>query len=255
MGVGIRKLCDPALFNLEDAIEQAKDSAREVPGFEFHIFTFLQNLCQARHVSLPTVFRGLDILGGMLRGGIPGNPEMHEERLITMLRTFLNMSDPQIASKCVLAIGGQCRNMAWVRDVMSESDDRMRANLIESLWKRTEPDVQAILRNAVTDPHPRVAANAVYGLYLLGNDAWIPGLERLTGNDQAAFRKAGIWMLKSSSIPDAPARLKLLIRDADTDVRRAAFDALIHLREARQKGPAAPVAADVATLPDSTKVS
>ncbi len=91
------------------------------------------------------------------------------------------------------------------------------------------------MRSAVNDRCPRVAANAVYGLYLLGVDAWVKGLDNLVGSGDATFMRSGIWVLRSSGLPDAPARLRLLIRDTDPGVRHAAFDALIHLRERSPK--------------------
>jgi HEAT repeat protein len=221
MAAAVTKICDPELYGQHEAILLAKAGAEASPGFEIEIVRFLQAQCLSNRVHLPTVFRGLEVLGGMLDGA----------RLLTLLRPFLRSSDPQIASKCVLVLGRQSSSMAWLNGVMAESDDRIRANLIESLWKRTEPEVELVLRNAFKDSHPRVAANAVYGLYLLGIDVWLDGLERLVASDDAALRKSGVWVIKSSGVPDAPARLKLLIRDADADVRHAAFDALIHLRD------------------------
>lgn len=237
MAVAITRICDPEMFRLNDAIQEAKSNAVAIPGFELRLVRFLQAQCLSNHVSLPTVFRGLEVLGGMLGGGT-----LDESRLITLLRPFLRF-DPQIASKCVLVLGRQFRNMAWLNGVMNETDERIRANLIESLWKRKEPEVELVLRGALKDSHPRVAANAVYGLYLLGIDDWVEGLERLVGSDDAAFRKSGIWMLKSSGAPDAPSRLKLLIRDVDPDVKRAAFEALVHLREHHSKRTPAMAAA------------
>jgi HEAT repeat protein len=232
MSAAITEICDPAQYLLSEAILAAKSKAVIIPGFELHIVRFLQAQCLSKHVALPTVFRGLDVLGGIL----------DESRLITLLRPFMRSSDPQIASKCVLVIGRQSRSMARLNAIMNETDERIRANLVESLWSRKEPEVQQVLQNALADSHQRVIANAVYGLYLLGVDGWVEGLRRLIGSDVATFRRSGIWMLKSSGMPDAPARLKLLIRDADADVRRAAFDALRHLRERGSKKPPVPAA-------------
>ncbi|HWF08012.1 MAG TPA: HEAT repeat domain-containing protein [Bryobacteraceae bacterium] len=226
MAVAVEKICDPTLFSLEEAIEYAKAGARDTPGFELHIVRLLQNLCDARHVQLPSVFRVLDVLGGMV-----GGANVNESRLLTLLRPFLRTSDPQIVSKCVLLIGRQSRSLAWLNGVMGESDDRIRANLVESLWNRKDDEAVKILKSALADANPRVAANAVYGLYLAGNEEWAKAIEKLVGNESAPFRVSGIWMLKTSGLADAPARIRLLIRDADTGVRRAAFDALIQLRE------------------------
>jgi HEAT repeat protein len=241
MVTAVTRICDPEQFGLAEAVQLAKKSAESSPGFEIEFVRFLQAQCLTKHVPLPIIFRGIEILGGML-----GAEAIDETRLIILLRPFLRSSDPQIASKCVLVLGRQSSSMSWLNGVMAETDERIRANLIESLWKRTEPAVELVLRGALDDSHPRVAANAVYGLCLLGIDAWVEGLEKLIANENAAFRISGIWVLKSSGAPDAPAKLKLLIRDSDPGVRRAAFDALIYLRESgAKKTPAiaAPAAA------------
>lgn len=226
MAADITKICDPELYPLSEAIEHARKGSDVSPGFEIDIVRFLQAHCRSERVSLPTVFRGLEVLGGMLGGGTP-----NESRLIALLRPFLRSDNPRIASKCVLILGRQSCSTKWLNDIMSELDGRMRANLIESLWRRKEPEIEMVLRKALQDPHPRVAANAVYGLYLLGDEAWAEGLRRLIGSNDSAFRISGIWVLKSSGAPDVAARIKRLIRDEDPRVRRAAFEAIKHLRE------------------------
>jgi len=180
-------------------------------------------------VKLATVIRGLEILGGIL----------DESRLDILLRPFLRSGDPQLASKCVLLLGRQARSMKWFNNIMEKADERIRANLVESLWKRKEPEFESVLRAALNDSHPRVAANAVYGLYLLGLDDWQQALEPLVNNNVAAFRQSAIWVIESSGVPDAPARLKLLIHDPDAGVRHAAFHALVHVRENGAKRSAA----------------
>jgi len=114
---------------------------------------------------------------------------------------------------------------------MNDPDDRVRANLIESLWKRQDPEVEEILKRALNDPHHRVAANAVYGLYLLGSDSYPEGLDRLLGSRDPRFRRSAAWVLRSTEGVQAAARFKTLIRDPDPGVRHAAFNALIFLRE------------------------
>jgi hypothetical protein len=225
----VAQICNPELYRLNQAIQKATSSAQDSPGFELDLARFLQAQCLSNRVSLPTVFRGLDILGGMMEGGV-----LDESQLTTLLGPFLGSTDLRIVSKSVLVLSRQPRSVTWLNRVMHETDDRIRANLIESIWTRKGPDEERVLRSAVNDRYPRVAANAVYGLYLLGIDAWVGGLDGLVGSGEAAFRRSGIWVLRSSGAPDAPARLRLLIGDADPCVRRAAFDALIHLRE---RGP------------------
>ena len=217
----IANVCDPLLYTLDEAIQKARSGTEEMPGFEINLVRFLQAQCLFPHVSLPIVFRGLEVLAGIL----------DESRLVTLLRPFLRSSDRKIASKCVLVLGRQSRSMNWFNSIMGKADERIRANLVEALWKRKEPEIELVLRGALDDTHPRVAANAVYGLYLLGIDDWVRGFEKLANSDDAAFRRSAIWVIKSSCVPNAPSRLKRLIHDPDAGVRRAAFRALVHFRE------------------------
>jgi len=226
MAAAVTKVCNPELYSLQDAIRYAKDTAQASPGFEIELVRFLQAKCMSVPLPLQAVLRGLDVLGGVLEGG-----RFDESRLITLLRPFMRSGDPQIASKCALILGRRLSSVSSLNGIIDEIDDNIRASLVESLWGRKEPEVEMVLRAAVRDSHPRVAANAVYGLYALGVDGWAAGLERLVGHVDAHFRVAGIQVLKSSGMPDALPRIKLLIRDTDADVRHAAFDALIHLRD------------------------
>jgi hypothetical protein len=230
VAAAIPQICDPALYGLDQAIERARVCALATQAFELHLVKYLQAQCLSGRVALPVVFRGMEVLGGMLRGDAAD-----ETRLITLLRPFLKSSDPQIASKCVLVLGRQSRSMPWLRGVMDETDERIRANLIESLWNRPEPEVELVLQSALNDSHPRVAANAAYGLYLRQSDSRVEALNGLVGHPSAAFRRSGIWVVKSAAPPDAPSRLHTLIHDTDPGVRRAAFDALKHLRQATSR--------------------
>ncbi len=225
MVVSVTRLCDPARYSLTEAIRLAKNNAVSARGFEMKIVRHLQGLCLSKIVPLDTVFRGIEVLGGIFGSGI-----VEEKRLIGLLRPFLRSRDPQIASKCVLVLGRHSNNMDWLYSVMGETDARIRANLVEALWKRKEPEVREVLRNALHDPDPRVTANASYGLYLLGDPDWLLGLKRLTTSGKPGFRVSAMWLLRTSGAPGAPERIKSFIRDPDSRVRRAAFDALIHLR-------------------------
>lgn len=225
MAASVAKVCDPESYELGEAIQQAKNGAEVSPGFEIEIVRYLQSHCFSRRVTLATVFRGLEVLGGML-----GRGEMDEKRLIALLRPFLKSNDPQIASKCVLVLGRQSKSTAWINGIMSEPDDRMRANLIEALWRRKEPEIEQFLKTALNDPHRRVIANAAYGLYLLGVEAWRTGLDKLLSSDNPAFRISGLWVLKATAAPDAAEQVRQFISDPDPGVSRAAFSVLVALR-------------------------
>jgi HEAT repeat protein len=220
MGGLIAEICNSGC-PLEDSVQRAAVAAQASPGFEFELSKFLQTQCMAKSIDHPTVFRGLEVLGGML----------DETRLIPFLRPFLRSRDTQIASKSALILGRQCRSLGWMTSINAESDDRIRANLVESLWARREPEVEQVLERALRDSHHRVVANAVYGLYLMDSGTWIAGLDRLLHSHDPIARRSGIWVIKSAGGPTAGGRLKPLIRDPDPSVRSAAFAALVALRE------------------------
>lgn len=220
MGALIAEICNSG-YPLDDAVQRATAAAQASPGLEFELSKFLQAQCMAASVDHPTVFRGLEVLGGML----------DETRLVPFMRPFLRSKDTQIASKSVLILGRQSRSLSWMTSIHAESDDRIRANLVESLWSRREPEVEQVLQKALRDPHHRVVANAVYGLYLMESNAWLAGLDRLLRSHDPTARRSGIWVIKSTGGTEAGARLKPLIRDADPSVRRAAFAALVARRE------------------------
>ena len=227
MAVTVEKVCDPQRFSVNQAIMLARTRAEAVPGFEMKIVRYLQSHCLSRPVAaIPTVFRGLEVLGGMI-----GRGDMEERRLIALLRPFLRSSDPQVASKCALVIGRRSTNLAWFGDTMAEDDFRIRANLIEALWGRQEPEIKDLLLCALEDSHQRVIANAAYGLRLLEAPEWLTGLAKLLESSHADFRISGIWLLRHIAPPDAPERVVKFIRDPDPGVRRAAFDTLVKLRK------------------------
>jgi hypothetical protein len=225
MALVVKQLCHPDLHSLEEAIQIGRASLASSPGFELQLIQHLQIQSLSPQVSLEVVFRGLEILGGMFDSDAAG-----EHRLFTLFRPFLKSGDPQIASKAVLILGRKSRNLAWLRKAVGETDQRIRANLIEALWYRNEPSIEAVFRSALKDSHPRVMANAVYGLYLMNSEHWSEALNSLLRSPHPNFRKSAIWVIKAAAAPHAASRLQSLIHDDDPGVRRSAFGALRHLR-------------------------
>jgi HEAT repeat protein len=214
------KICDPSFGTLEEAIRQARLRNRARPGFDLDLNEFLHVCCAAAQPDLGVILRGLEVLERITE----------ESRLFSVLRPFLKSTEPRIASKAILLLGRRFRNMNWIRNVLSENDDRIRANLVEALWRCREGEIDTILKSATGDRHPRVAANAIYGLYLLGSADYQDGLDRLIANGDPRFRRAALWVIRSIGSPDKAEMVKPLIRDPDPGVRRAAFAALGHLR-------------------------
>ena len=226
MTASIAKICDPRFHGLEDSIREAKSAALGSMRFESNLARFLQLQCMESPVNFPLVFRGLEILGQI----------SEERRLVACLRPFLRSAEPRIASKAVLVAGHRAEDLKWLIKAINETDDRTRANLIESLWGRRDPGMEELLVAALKDRHQRVTANAVYGLYLLGSEQYPEGLIRLNQSKDPLFRRAAIWVIRSVEGVAGVASLKPFILDPNPDVRHAAFQALIQLRENGGKG-------------------
>ena len=230
MTASLVKICDPRFRELEDSIREAEKAAMGSMRFESNLARFLQLECMESSVNFPLVFRGLEILGHISQ----------ERRLVACLRPFLRSLDPRIASKAVLVAGRRADDLKWLIKAVNETDDRTRANLIESVWGRRGPGMEDLLVAALKDPHQRVTANAVYGLYLLGAEQYPEGLCRLHQSEDPLFRRAAIWVIRSIEGAAGVSTLKPFIRDPHPDVRHAAFQALIQLRENGDKRIAVP---------------
>jgi hypothetical protein len=226
MTASIAKICDPRIRDLEDSIREAKIAAQGSIRFESNLARFLQMECMESSVNFPLVFRGIEILGQI----------SEEQRLIACLRPFLRSVHPQIASKAVLVVGRRAEDLKRLIKAINETDDRTRANLIESVWGRRGPGMEELLVAALKDRHQRVTANAVYGLHLLGSEQYPEGLDRLNQNKDPLFRRAAIWVIRSVEGVAGITNLKPFILDPNPDVRHAAFQALIQLRENGDKG-------------------
>lgn len=236
MTASVAKICDPRFRDLENSIREAEMAAQASMRFEFSLARFLQMECAGSSVNLPLIFRGLEILAHILE----------ERRLVACLRPFLRSGDPRIASKAVLVAGRRAEDLKWLIKAINETDDRTRANLIESIWGRHGPGMEELLAAALRDRNQRVTANAVYGLYLLGSTQYPEGLNRLNQSEDPLFRRAAIWVIRSIEGAAGALDLKPFILDPNPDVRHAAFRALIQLRETGDKRILVPGTPDTA---------
>jgi hypothetical protein len=236
----LAQICDPKVGTLPDAIRRARLRKEQSLCFELKLATYLQAQCLADHIHLPSILRGMEVLDTIT----------DERRLLGILRYFLRSRVPQIVSKSVLLLGRRCHRLDWVRHVMAEGDDRIRANLIESLWGRREPaEIGEILKDAVNDHHHRVSANAIYGLFTCGHKGYQPGIDQLISNKNPAFRHAAVWVIKSIAAEDVMPQLKRLILDPDAGVRRKAFGAIKAIQVRSPNAVVLPVPAEIPESP------
>jgi hypothetical protein len=112
----------------------------------------------------------------------------------TILR-LLRRSSPRFRSRLVRAAGLYWQYTAFLDRIMQDSDARVRANLIEALWKIDSRPARVILRAALPDAHHRVRTNALLGLFFLGDPSAADTLIEQAGSSCPEERMAAAWAM------------------------------------------------------------
>lgn len=103
--------------------------------------------------------------------------------------------DRHLRSRLALAWGRLSRIAAEGEAWLDDSDSRVRANAVESLWGRSDPQAVELLARKLDDPHHRVAANAAVGLYLAGRAESVSALASMARHEDHARRAAAVWAM------------------------------------------------------------
>ena len=125
----VAQICNPELYRLNQAIQKATSSAQDSPGFELDLARFLQAQCLSNRVSLPTVFRGLDILGGMMEGGVPD-----ESQLTTLLGPFLGSVLGELAAGSSVLRSTNVGISAWLGLIFGTIIKLVSSLMMVALW-------------------------------------------------------------------------------------------------------------------------
>ena len=102
-------------------------------------------------------------------------------RIMPSLMRLLRHPNANLRSKAVKMIGRGSRSAKWVMGRLSESDPRIRANAVESLWGVDTPEARTLLNFAASDANNRVVGNALLGLYYLGEASVLAEVINLAG--------------------------------------------------------------------------
>jgi HEAT repeat protein len=150
----------------------------------------------------------------------------------------------------VRAAGLYRQYAAFLFRVMQDADSRVRANLIESLWKVDTRHVKQIMRSARSDQHHRVRSNALLGLYFLGDSSAVPGLMDQARNPCPEHRMAAAWAMGQTGNERFAPMLKTLTEDDVDAVRDRARLALSALNtQQTQRPPVGALAAGASGAP------
>lgn len=157
------------------------------------------------------------------------------DRLGLFIVQLLRHHNRRIRSKAALLLARANGNPTLVYQRFArETDARVRANLIEGLWKVDAPGKAEVLWKAVNDSNHRVVANALVGLCEMGESKAAEQLEEFTRHPSEAMRAAAAWAMGEALNPRYADTLNRMFREEQRTVKRSALRALVRLRQAQQ---------------------
>lgn len=225
-------LCDPAL-NRHQVLTAARAARVVDPLADATIARCLADglIASDRCVQPRHAARLLEILCEISDGS----------RIVPSLMRLLRHPDPHLRSKAVKLIGRGNHSAKWVRNRLAETDPRVRANAIESLWDVDTAEARELLQACVHDGDNRVAGNALVALHRIGDCGAIPEFFRMAALDSPRFRVTAAWAMGETGDPRFTEILASLLRDAVPAVRKRAMSSLgqikASLTASRQTSP------------------
>ena len=225
-GMLLRALCDPEVSR-EEAMALGRAARRVDPMVDVMLSRSLADSAVGSAVQIADPGRLMDILCEIADAG----------HIMPSLMRMMRHPNTYLRSKAVKMIGRGSLSAKWVMGRLSESDPRVRANAIESLWGVDTPEARTLLTFATNDGNNRVAGNAMLGLYYLGDSSALLEVIKLAAHDSAAFRASAAWVMGESGDPRFIEPLRRLLSEPDAVVRKKAFGALAQIKTASAQPP------------------
>ena len=219
------ELPDALLSAAVQAVAQAAHLVRTVGVLRLHVRTCLtdwlaRETAEPSPQRLPDVLRAMELLAGIDRSVTP-----------PALLDLANHANEQIRSKAVRLADRENVQQSWRLQRLTDTNARVRANAVESMWGARDPASLETFETMLTDDHPRVAGNAVMGLYRAGAEAEArAALTTLGAHPDARFRRAAAWV--AGEIGGSETLLERLRGDSDPAVRVSALKSLVRMRRA-----------------------
>ena len=226
-GMLLRALSNPDLSR-DDAISLARTAHRFDPEIGVSLArTLADGTVGSGSIRVEAPARLMDILGEVADAG----------RIVPSLMRMMRHPDPYLRSKAVKMIGRGSHSAKWVMGRLSESDPRVRANAIESIWGVDTPEARTLLNFAASDANNRVVGNALLGLYYLGESAILSEVVKLASHESALFRSTAAWVMGETGDARFTEALRRMIAESDPTVRKRAFCSLAQLKAANSQPP------------------
>jgi hypothetical protein len=142
--------------------------------------------------------------------------------LSTYLVQLMRHPSAHLQSKAALLLGRANLNLSRTKQHLTSEDMRIRANAVEALWGWKDPQIVALLREALKDKHPRVTTNALVGLCKTGDREAVERLKLLSSSLDKSVRANAAWAMGALKDPLFDPFLAALEQDPDSKVRALA---------------------------------
>lgn len=217
----LRMVCNPAKYTLDQSLDLVKRAHKLDPSTELKLAKLLAPLSFSTEEESRFATRILEILE---RSPDPSTA-------LPALRQLAQCPNAHVRSKAALIIGRINRNPQWAEQSAQESDPRVAANAVESLWGLDTPAAREAFLHAAHHEHHRIAANGIIGLYMAGHPSSIPLLFRLSGSEKPLARAAAAWAMGHLGDPRFVPRLARMMENSDPVTRKAAFKSVARVRQ------------------------
>jgi hypothetical protein len=152
--------------------------------------------------------------------------------LLPWLGKLSNLDDGRVRSRAAKLLYALQPDSGEIRRQMQDSSPRVRANVLEGVWKAKSPEATDFFKAALSDENHRVVGNALVGLYLQGDFSALDRLRELSTSTDASFRAATAWSLGFIGDELATPELERLSMDESLNVRKHAIASLVKVKRA-----------------------
>ncbi len=181
------------LLSLDDSIRMLRVASKNDAGYQNHLVSNVKSEIDhsGAWIAKQELTRVLEILSKAVDA-------QHLEGILGLLSEH---PDPRLRSKVAMLAGSLLRHQPKCAALLKDSDPRVRANAIASLWGRRDPESIQIFKEASLDSYHRVIANGIYGLYQAGEISSVRGILKLVRDADLDRQLAGGWLIGQTADP------------------------------------------------------
>lgn len=220
----LSRICDPAQTTFAEALCLFRTLQRIDPRADLRLARVI--MPETGSSTFEIVDRAVSLLVEVVDG----------PRLLPQLLQAFRVVDDRCRAKLTTVIGRYHRNPDWIDERMQDRCSRVRANMIEAFWGKSDVDAIGLFHRGLNDQAPRVVANAALGLYYAGRGDAVRILAMELGfNPSRPYRASGCWAMGKTGDTRFLKLLAEMVKDKDSRVRKNAFRAIGEIKRESER--------------------